>query len=186
MDTNQVKKRRKVPRTEIELQEFLKQIGCEYETQSIIDNSPFRKRGKHKADFKVVSVKGKTLYVEVKGFLTFYSVNVLEYLLRYSRKAFYVYQATEEDWMGAVREGQSAADKIEQNKIQQKSEIKDFINGKVSATQLAKRSLDRLQAYKKLRAGDVERWCKMMKDNKKAGRRSNQTGKRVGNKGFNE
>lgn len=150
-----------MPKTEVELQHFLTKIGCSFETQAVIEHCPFLKRGKHKVDFRVTSTRGEELYVEVKGYLSFYSANVLEYLLRHSGKAFYVFQATDEDWMGVAKQGQSVEEKIDQNKRQQENEIGQFIRGDLSARVMVERSLQRLKDYKKLRAGEVERWHKM-------------------------
>ena len=150
-----------MPKTEIEVKEFLTKFGCVFETQAVGGHCPFLKRGKHKIDFKVTSASGEELYIEVKGYLSFYSVNVLEYLLSYSDKNFYVFQATDEDWMGAVQQGQSAQEKIAQNKRRQKDEVGDFIRGVLSAKEMAERSLQRLRDYRELRAGEVERWRQM-------------------------
>ena len=147
-----------MPKTEVEFRNFLTKIACSYETQVVVGHCPFLKRGKHRVDFKVTSTRGEELYVEVKGYLSFYSVNVLEYLLRYSGKHFYVFQVTEGDWMGVAKQGQSVKDKIDQNKRQQEGEIGDFIKGILSAKEMSERSLQRLRDYKELRAGDVERW----------------------------
>ena len=68
---------------------------------------PFLKRGVHRVDFKVTNKSGEPLYIEAEGYLSYYSVNVLEYLLRYSGENIYVYQATNEDWMGSPKKGQS-------------------------------------------------------------------------------
>jgi len=156
-----------MPKTEVEFQEFLTKVGCSFEAQAVVEHCPFLKRGKHKVDFKITSVLGEELYVEVKGYLSFYSVNVLEYLLRYSGKAFYVFQATDEDWMGVAKQGQSVQEKIDQNKRQQEDEFREFISGGLSARGMAERSLKRLRDYKELRAGEVERWRKMAEDVKK-------------------
>lgn len=159
-----------MPKTEVEFQHFLTKIGCCFEKQAVVEHCPFLKRGKHKVDFRVTSARGEELYVEVKGYLSFYSVNVLEYLLRYSGKAFYVFQVTDEDWMGVAKQGQSVQEKIDQNKRRQEDEIGRFIRGDLVAQVMVERSLQRLKDYKKLRACEVERWRKMaMNTNQRKG-----------------
>ena len=156
-----------MPKTEQEFKQFLQGENINFEEQAKVFECPFLKRGVHKVDFKVTNDCGESLYIEVKGYLSYYSVNVLEYLLRYSREYFYVYQVTSEDWMGSPRGEQGGQDKIEQNTKIQQGEIRDFLRGKLSAKKIQRRSLKRLEAYKKLMAGYVERWHQMQKANKK-------------------
>ena len=153
-----------MPKTEQEFMQFLEGEGTQKVPQAKISECPFLKRGVHKVDFMITNNRGESLCVEVKGYLSYYSVNVLEYLLRYSEENIYVYQATDEDWMWCPKKGQSIQDKIEQNKKMQKKEIRDFLKGKLPAKEMQRRSLKRLMAYKRLRAGDVERWRQMQKE----------------------
>lgn len=156
-----------MPKTEEEFKLFLEGVGAQIVPQAKVSDCPFLKRGVHKVDFMITNNCGEFLYVEVKGYLSYYAVNVLEYLLRYSDESIYVYQATDEDWMGRPRDGQNGQDKIEQNKKVQQKEVRDFLRGKLSAKEMQCSSLERLKAYKRLRAGDVKRWRQMQKSTKK-------------------
>jgi aspartate carbamoyltransferase catalytic subunit len=61
---------------------------------------------------------------------------------------------------------QSAAAKIEQNIRKQKNEIQKFFNGEegFSAADMAKKSMERLEKYKSVRARDVGYWVKIQKE----------------------
>ena len=74
----------------------------------------------------------------------------LEMLSCYSGKPFYVFQATDEDWMGAIKQEQAVKDKIDHNKRQQESDISDFISDGLSAQGVSEHSLRRLNEYKDL------------------------------------
>ena len=166
---------KKEPSTEKKFKAFLeeekkKRAGIRYERQVEVGRSPFLKRGRHKVDFVLhrqdKDGKQEDLYVEVKGQMTYYAVNVLMYLLRYSGKNFYIYQATNEDWIDRYvpsEKIQSAAAKIEQNIRKQKNEIQKFLNGEAgfSAADMAKKSMERLEKYKSVRASDVRYWVKI-------------------------
>ncbi|MBQ6339074.1 MAG: hypothetical protein IJI36_08025, partial [Kiritimatiellae bacterium] len=49
---------------------------------------------KHKVDFVIQNVNGEELCVEVKGWMSYSSVNELQYLLSYSGHKFYILQVT--------------------------------------------------------------------------------------------
>lgn len=172
---------RKMPETEKEFERFLNELGKkegrdqDYEKQVKVERSPFLKRGVHKVDF-VLHRRDKdgneeNLYIEVKGVLSYYEVNVLEYLLKHSGKCFYIYQATNEDWMGlyvpAVNQEpgvHSAKEKIKDNKKKQQEEIKKFFSGEFSAEKMMELASGYLEGYKKLRVGDIDRWVGIQKE----------------------
>ncbi len=170
--------KKKEPSTEKKFKAFLeeekkKRAGIRYERQVEVGRSPFLKRGRHKVDF-VLHRRDKDgneedLYVEVKGLMTYYAVNVLQYLLEHSGKNFYIYQATDEDWIDRCVPNKvisSAKKKIEQNREAQKDEIRKFFNGEegFSAADMAKKSMERLEKYKSVRARDVGYWVKVQEE----------------------
>ena len=74
--------------------------NVEYEYQPIIENVAFAKSGKYKADFKVYTRdKSEYVIVEIKGFMTYETVNKLKYLLFNHPENIYVFQMTEPDWL---------------------------------------------------------------------------------------
>ena len=163
--------KRKQPKTEREFEDFLIQLGkkanVNYEKQKPIDGCPFVRRGKHKVDF-VLNTK-PSLYVEVKGWMSYRSVNELKYLLNYSGKNFYILQVTNEDWMDLYlpEVHGSVAAKIQTNKDRQYQEIKEFFQGKLSASAMSDRSKKRLADFKCVREGDIPRWLKEKKRQEK-------------------
>ena len=131
--------------------------AVKFKWQEPIEDCPFVKRGKHKVDFYL---KDPELYIEVKGWMSYASVNELEYLLRYSGKDFYILQVTNEDWMGMYEKTKhkSVAKKIAQNEKFQLDEITKFVKGELKAQELVELSLKRLEEFKELRTGDIQRW----------------------------
>lgn len=158
------RKQKGSPKTEREFEEFLIQlsekVNVDYEKQKTIDGCPFVRRGKHKVDFVLTTAESSTLYVEVKGWMSYRSVNELKYLLEYSGKNFYILQVTNEDWMGLHLpkvHGRVAA-KIQKNRDRQYQEIKEFFQGELSASEMSNRSKKRLADFKCVREGDILRW----------------------------
>lgn len=165
--TNDVRKN--MPGTEKEFLDFLGGIASvKVETQVEIQDCPFVAHWKHKVDFVVENNRGERLYVEVKGWMSYTSVNELRYLLECSGENFYILQVTNEDWMGLyekVKYG-SVKNKIQTNKMAQYDEVNGFVNGRISAQEMRRVSLDRLKAFVNVRNGDLNRWKKMLSDRK--------------------
>lgn len=159
----------KQPKTEREFEEFLIQlrekVNVDYEKQKPIDGCPFARRGKHKVDFVLTTAESSTLYVEVKGWMSYRSVNELKYLLEYSGQDFYILQVTNEDWMGLClpQKYKSIQKKIEENKKVQYQEIEEFLRGELTSSEMSNRSKKRLAAFRRVRARDLPRWLKEKK-----------------------
>ncbi|MBR6445504.1 MAG: hypothetical protein IKS94_03615 [Prevotella sp.] len=138
--------------TEKCFESFLKRNGINYCTQVEISGCPFTKNKKHKVDFYLPD---KDLHVEVKGQMTLFATNVLNWLLNYSGKQFYILQMTEEDWIEPF-------DRVKHKSIQNKKRMninKQFTEI-VSNTscELSNESKKRLQSYISYRNGDIARW----------------------------
>lgn len=153
----------RIAKTEQRINDFLLSLkrsdgrAVKFKWQEPIERCPFVKRGKHKVDFYL---KDPELYIEVKGWMSYASVNELEYLLRHSGKNFYILQVTNEDWMEMYEEKKhkSIAKKIAQNEKLQLEEIAKFVNGELKAQEMVELSLKRLEEFKVLRSGDIQRW----------------------------
>lgn len=153
----------KMAKTEQRVNDFLRGLktssghSLKFDRQLPIGGCPFVKKGKHKVDFHL---QDPELYIEVKGWMSYASVNELEWLLKYTGKPFYLLQVTNEDWLDAYDKSKykSIAKKIAENERIQYDELQQFAAGKLSAKEMAKRSMDRIEAFKKLRAGDIKRW----------------------------
>lgn len=153
----------KMAKTEQRVNDFLCGLktpsghSLKFDRQLPIGGCPFVKKGKHKVDFHL---QDPELYIEVKGWMSYASVNELEWLLKYTGKPFYLLQVTNEDWLDAYDRSKhkSIAKKIAENERIQYDEIKRFVIGEVDANEMAKRSVERIEAFKQLRAGDIERW----------------------------
>ena len=153
----------KMAKTEQRVNDFLRGLktssgrSLKFDRQLPIEGCPFVKKGKHKVDFHL---QDPELYIEVKGWMSYASVNELEWLLKHTDKPFYVLQVTNEDWIEAYDKlkYKSIAKKIAENERIQYDEIKRFVFGELDAKEMARRSVERIEAFKQLRAGDVERW----------------------------
>lgn len=168
-------KRKKMPDTEREFLDFLNGIANAKGTAQVeVSDCPFTAHWKHKVDFVLENTKGESLYVEVKGWMSYASVNELRYLLEYSKHDFYILQVTNEDWMGLYDKvkHKSTQKKIDDNKKAQYDEIRDFVNGRKSICQMVDVSRKRLEEFVKIRAGDLERWQRRL-----VVRKSSQGGK---------
>lgn len=153
--------RKNIPETEKRFLEFLNgftNVKCKAQVEIL--NCPFTAYWKHKVDFVIRNNKGEELYVEVKGWMSYSSVNELRYLLEYSGYSFYILQVTNEDWMGIYEKAKhkSGSKKVEANRKAQYEEIKDFINGTKTAQDMVDVSRQRLEEFVKVRKGDLGRW----------------------------
>ena len=118
---------------------------------------PFTKNHKHYVDFYIPS---KDLYIEIKGFMTYTSVNILKYLLYESNKNFYIFQMTEEDWIEEYNKEKhkSIKNKLQNNFEIQINEIKMLLNNKLSSENLTNFSKYRLNNYIDIRNNDLIKW----------------------------
>lgn len=125
--------------------------------QKEIYNCPFTSSNKHKVDF---FIKNYDLYIEVKGSMTLYETNVLEYLLKYREERFCIIQGTCEDWIRPYVKSRdkSAKNKNTQNLAQQLQELNDLKNNKLSTKVLQTLSIQRLNKFRRLRARDIRKW----------------------------
>lgn len=146
-------------KTEEDFERFLRKNKIKYKSQYKIEGAPFNRRNYHLVDFYLPELD---LYVEVKGFMTLYQVNVLTYLSKYSGKHFYILQVTEEDWIRPYSKeiDGSLSNKFIENKEIQYNEILKLQKGKYTAKELNKLSFKRLNQYIKHRSKDLDRWIK--------------------------
>lgn len=124
-----------------------------------INKVPFNKNGIYKPDFYLPQ---KDLYIEVKGFMTIWTVNKLQYLLKKRLpENFCILQMTEDWWIPAVRDDEtltSAKSKIAKSIAIQFEEIK-----KLSAKQLHDLSLERLEEYLIVNQKELDKWLELPK-----------------------
>ena len=159
------KKMKSMPTTECLFQHFLEhnglECGTDFHVQEKIEGCPFVKRGSHKSDFYFPKLD---LYVEVKGYLTYYSVSTLHWLLKHSHENLYVLEVTNEDWLGRCDEGETAWKKISRDTIKQFNEILEFVRSGKVPDDINKQMLKRLSDYVRVRHGDVARWQKLVEE----------------------
>ena len=163
--------RKNVPETEKRLLGFLNGFtNVKGAAQVEILDCPFTARWKHKVDFSIENDKGERLYIEVKGWMSYSSVNELRYLLECPECNLYILQVTNEDWMGLYEKAkhESASKKIEANRKAQYEEIKDFINGTKTVQNMVDVSRQRLEEFVRVREGDLERWRKRLNEEKRS------------------
>ena len=162
-----IDKRKELPKTEQVFLDYLNgNTNVKGKTQVEISNCPFVTCWKHRVDFVIENNKGERLYVEVKGWMSYSSVNELKYLLEHSGRSFYILQVTNEDWMGLYEKAKhkSVSKKIEANRKAQYEEINDFINGTKTVQNMIDISRQRLGEFVKVREGDLKRWRKRLNE----------------------
>jgi hypothetical protein len=81
---------------EKDFESFLRKNPIKYKCQYKIFDVPFTQRHYHLVDFYLPDYD---LYIEVKGFMTLYQINILKYFLKYRKEKFYILQVTDEDWI---------------------------------------------------------------------------------------
>lgn len=151
------------PKTEAEFQEFLDRHNVRYDRQVLIGDCPFNVSFNHRVDFYLEDFD---LYVEVKGWMSCAAVSELWWLLNYCSKNFYIYQVTNEDWMGRCIGGRDA--KIACNISAQQDELTSLfklepINAKEKIKSLVELNRRRLKDFIKVRQYDVLRWRQMLR-----------------------
>lgn len=137
---------------------FLNKNNIEYyiptKDNYCINAVPFNKTGIYKPDFYLPH---KDLYIEVKGFMTIWTVNKLQYLLKKRLpENFCILQMTEDWWIPAVREDKtltSVKSKIEKSIAVQFEEIRTL-----SAKELHDLSLQRLEEYLTVNQKELDKW----------------------------
>ena len=119
-----------------------------------IDNIPFNKFHVYKPDFYLPE---KDLYIEIKGYMTLFTVNKLMYLLKKRLLSnFCILQMTDETWIYEIYHNTALSSinkKIEKSIEKQFDEIKNL-----SARELHDISLRRLEAYIELNKKEFETW----------------------------
>ncbi|MCQ2132002.1 MAG: hypothetical protein MJY90_01555 [Bacteroidaceae bacterium] len=111
-----------------------------------IEDCPFNVSNRHNVDFKLTSKGNETLYIEVKGQMTYSEVNKLLFLLKYTNKHFYILQLTEYDWIepyNQTHHGTKEA-KSKQDFERQFEELLSFYKREKTAKQMASLSKKRL------------------------------------------
>ena len=121
-----------------------------------ITNVPFNKTGIYKPDFYLPD---KNLYIEIKGFMTLFTINKLFYLLEKKLPTnFCILQMTDEDWIRDIKLNDSfrtAGQKIQKSIELQFNEIKCM-----SSIELHNLSLKRLNEYVLTRKAELTDWLK--------------------------
>lgn len=142
---------------EKDFESFLRKNHIKYEAQYKIFDIPFTQRHYHLVDFYLPDYD---LYIEVKGFMTLFQINVLKYLLKYRKEHFYILQVTEEDWIKPYNKSlhNSLRNKLELNRDMQYKEIIKLKKGNIDINSLQKVSLKRLKDYIKYRKKDINTW----------------------------
>ena len=137
--------------------DFLTNNNIKYVSQKTVNNCPFNRGGKYKIDFYLPDYD---LYIEVKGQMTMYQVNVLRYCSEYLGKNYYILQMTSEDWIGPYSCSglKNIRSKIMQDTATQFNEILDLSQNRITTDELCKRSKIRLEKYIAYRNGDISRW----------------------------
>jgi len=119
-----------------------------------IDNIPFNKTHVYKPDFYLPE---KDLYIEIKGYMTLFTVNKLMYLLKKRLPSnFCILQMTDETWISEIYHDNtfsSIEKKIEKSIEKQLSEIKNL-----SSQELHDISVKRLEDYIKLNNQEFGQW----------------------------
>ena len=172
---NRIVDGRKLPRTECCFYHFLitkgLKLGDNFEMQATVDKCPFTKSNGHKVDFHIIrNCKGEDvdLYIEVKGYLSYSSVNQLKWLVSYISRHVYVLEMTNEDWMGRCLEKETGNDKCQRDIKRQFGEIMRIIeNPLVELPRLQKRMEERLREYENVRSKDIEEWEKVVNESAK-------------------
>lgn len=144
----------KMPKTEITFAEFWyrnQQILGPCQTQVAMPiTCPFNINNGYNADFYLPNLN---LYIEVKGQMTLHTINKLWYLLLFSNMNFYIWQATEEDWLGRCFIGKTA--QIRKNINMQGQEI---LKASSSPQTLNKLCIKHLIQYISIRTEDLAKW----------------------------
>lgn len=164
-----------LPRTECSFYHFLVakglKLGDNFEMQAKIDKCPFTKSQSHKIDFHIIkNRKGKDvdLYIEVKGYLSYSSVNQLKWMASHVGRHVYVLEMTNEDWMGRCPPEETGNDKCQRDIKEQFGEILRIVeNPTEELPDLRKRMEGRLKEYEDVRAKDIEEWEKGINNNGK-------------------
>lgn len=142
-------------------EKFLIDNNIRYEYEAKI-NAPFTERLYHKVDFYLPDYD---LYIEIKGFMTYWSINVLRYLLNNSGHNFYVLQMTESDWIEKYNKKihKTNTNKCALNNSIQFNEILELTKGNITPEQLSQISSKRIDDYINLRNNDIDNWLEIEK-----------------------
>lgn len=157
-------------RSEVYVSKLEAMIGKELEvrfpegvtSQPSLQGCVFERGGKYTPDFLL---NDYNLYIEVKGWMSLYAVNMLLYCHRMLNGPlwYYVFQGTEEGWMNPFDEMNctNPTQLCEQNIQKQFQELEGLKTGKVTAQELSLLSRKRLENYIWHRNGDLSRWQEM-------------------------
>ena len=148
-------------KNELLFKSFLKSHNVNYvvpcKDSFYISDVAFNKNGIYKPDFYLPD---KNLYIEVKGFMTVYTVNKLYYLLQLLPENFCILQMTEDDWIKELLFDKSISSKkarLERSYEIQFNEILQLPN-----KQLHDLSYKRLTEYIRTRQEEYQDWIRTL------------------------
>lgn len=149
-------------KNELLFESFLKSHNVNYvipeKGSFCITNVAFNKNGIYKPDFYLLD---KNLYIEIKGFMTLYTVNKLHYLLQLLPENFCILQMTEDDWIKELLSDKSILskkDRLQRSCTRQFNEILNLPN-----KQLHDLSYKRLTEYICTRQEEYQTWIRTIR-----------------------
>lgn len=149
-------------KNELLFESFLKSHNVNYvipeKGSFCITNVAFNKNGIYKPDFYLPD---KNLYIEIKGFMTLYTVNKLHYLLQLLPENFCILQMTEDDWIKELLSDKSILskkDRLQRSCTRQFNEILNLPN-----KQLHDLSYKRLSEYICTRQEEYQTWIRTIR-----------------------
>lgn len=148
-------------KNELSFETFLKSHNVNYvipeKGNFSITNVAFNKNGIYKPDFYLPD---KNLYIEVKGFMTVYTVNKLYYLLQLLPENFCILQMTEDDWIKELLFDKSISSK--KARLERSCEIQFNEILQLPNKQLHDLSYKRLSEYICTRQEEYKTWLKTL------------------------
>lgn len=148
-------------KNELLFESFLKSHNVNYvvpcKDSFYISDVAFNKNGIYKPDFYLPD---KNLYIEIKGFMTLYTVNKLHYLLQLLPENFCILQMTEDDWIKELLSDKSILSK--KDRLQRSCEIQFNEILQLSNKQLHDLSYKRLSEYICTRQEEYKTWLKTL------------------------
>lgn len=148
-------------KNELLFESFLKSHNVNYvvpcKDSFYISDVAFNKNGIYKPDFYLPN---KNLYIEVKGFMTVYTVNKLYYLLQLLPENFCILQMTEDDWIKELLFDKSISSK--KARLERSCEIQFNEILQLPNKQLHDLSYKRLSEYICTRQEEYQTWIRTL------------------------
>lgn len=148
-------------KNELLFESFLKSHNVNYvvpcKDSFYISDVAFNKNGIYKPDFYLPD---KNLYIEVKGFMTVYTVNKLYYLLQLLPENFCILQMTEDDWIKGLLFDESISSK--KARLERSCEIQFNEILQLPNKQLHDLSYKRLSEYICTRQEEYQTWIRTL------------------------